>query len=385
MYPADSRILGRPADELRRTRTSVKWRAHPVDVLPAWIAELDCDPCPAVVDAVTRAVSQGDTGYAWTVPYAEAFADLAAAQWSWTVDPRRVVCVADVLTGIARLLEVVTDPGGAVVVSSPVYHSFFTVIDAVGRQAVDAPLTPEGRLDPAVLAETFARVTAGGQRAAYLLCNPHNPSGTVHSPAELAMVADLARAHDVQVVSDEIHAPLVLPGARHTPYVTVPGAEGGIAVTSASKAWNLSGLKSAVVVPGDDALAQVRRLHPFVGYGASHLGAIAQTAAWNDGREWLARLVGELDANRSLLETLVREQLPGARLLRPEATYLAWLDCRDLGLGDDPAAHFREHGSVALSDGPSFGASGAGHVRLNYGTSPENLTEVVGRMASSLV
>ena len=164
----------------------------------------------------------------------------------------------------------------------------------------------------------------------------------------------------------------------------MPGSERGITVTSGSKAWNLAGLKAALVVPGADARADVARLHPFVTFGASHFGVIAQTAAYRDGRAWVHQLVDELDANRALLADLVREQLPGARLLLPESTYLAWLDLRPLGLGDHPGATLLERGRVAVSDGTTFGSSGAGHVRINFATSPDILREAVARIASSV-
>lgn len=377
-------ILSATPDELRRSRTSLKWRVYPADVLPLWVAEMDCEPCPAVVDAVSDAMRRGDTGYPWSRDYTSAFASFAAAQWDWAVDAKTAVTVSDVLGGIARLLETLTDPGEPVVVSSPAYNAFFTVIDSAARQPLDAPLTPEGRLDPAALADAFARATAGGGRAAYLLSNPHNPTGTVHTAAELETLARLADEHGVIVISDEVHAALVYEPGSFTPYLTVPGADRGITVTSASKAWNLAGFKAGLVVPGPGARDDVGRLHPFVTFGTSHLGVIAHAAAWTHGVEWLGHLVAELDANRRLLAELVADRLPGVRLRIPEATYLAWLDCRELGLGESPTAHFRERGRVALSEGESFGKSGRGFARLNFATSPGILREAVDRMAASL-
>lgn len=377
-------ILAQPVDELRRDHTSIKWRLYPEDVLPLWVAEMDAAPCEAVVTAVAEAMRRADTGYAAPGRYAAQLASYAQAEWGWALDPQTAVQVTDVLTGIARLLEVLTEPGGPVIVSSPVYNAFFTVIDSVGRRPVDAPLTDEGRLDLDVLADAFRRATADGGRAAYLLCNPHNPTGTVHTADELSRLAVLAREHGVQVISDEIHAPLVFGTSTFTPYLTVPGSEGGVTVTAASKAWNLAGLKAGLIVPGAEALATVKALHPFVSMGASHLGVIAQSAAWEGGRDWLRQLRSELDDNRHLLAELVAEQLPGVRLRLPEATYLAWLDCRDLGLGNDPAAVFRSRGRVALSEGPHFGPRGVGGARLNFATSPEILREAIRRMANCL-
>jgi cystathionine beta-lyase len=377
-------ILGVPLADLRRDRTSVKWGVHGPDVIPMWIAEMDCAPCPAVVGAVGAAVSRGDTGYALTEEYAAEFAAFAQAEWAWQLEPRTTTRVADVLSGVTHLLGLFTDPGGPVVVSPPVYNAFYEVIEACGRRVVEAPLGPDHRLDLTGLAEVFARETAGGSRTAYLLSNPHNPTGTVHTRAELESLARAADEHGVRVVSDEIHGPLVLPTSTFTPYLTVAGSERGVTVTSASKAWNLAGLKAAIIVPGEGAVDAVRRLHPYVTFGASHLGVIAQTAAYRDGREWLHRLVGELDANRHLLAELVAENLPAARLVVPEATYLAWLDLGGLGLGDDPAGEVLRRARVALSPGPIFGSGCQGHARLNYATSPEILRDAVDRIASIL-
>src|SRR6476469_1829575 len=273
-------ILGVPLADLRRDRTSVKWGVHGSDVIPMWIAEMDCAPCPAVVDAVSAAVSRGDTGYALTEEYAVQVAAFADAEWAWGFDARTTTRVADVLTGLTHLLGLFTDAGGPVVVSPPVYNAFYEVIEACGRRVVEAPLGPDHRLDLDRLAEVFADVTSDGARAAYLLSNPHNPTGTVHAPAELEALARVADARGVRVVSDEIHGPLVLPTSTFTPYLTVPGTDRGVTVTSASKAWNLAGLKAAILVPGAAAVDDLSRLHPFVTFGASHLGVVAQTAAF---------------------------------------------------------------------------------------------------------
>jgi cysteine-S-conjugate beta-lyase len=381
---AETPILSVPLAQLRRDRTSVKWRRYGADVIPMWIAEMDCVPCAPVVEAVRAAVGRGDTGYAMTDEYADVFASFAATEWAWQVEPASTVRVADVLSGVTHLLRSFTDPGGPVVVSTPVYNAFFDVIEACGRRVVEAPLTADHRLDLDRLATVFADLTAAGERTAYLLSNPHNPTGTVHSADELATLAEVAEAHGVRVVSDEIHGPLVMPTSTFTPYLTVPGTARGVVVTSASKAWNLAGLKAAVVVPGADAVADVRRLHPFVTFGASHLGAIAHTAAYRDGRDWVHRLVGELDANRRLLAGLVAAHLPGARLVLPEATFLAWLDLDGLGLGPDPALELVRRAGVALSPGSIFGSGNGTRARLNFATSPALLREAVDRIAGSL-
>lgn len=378
------RILGADEATLRRDRTSVKWMAYPPDVLPLWVAEMDAAPCPAVVDAVTAAVRRGDTGYGWAPRYAAAVGRYARDAWGWEVALDATMVVADVMIGASEVLRLLTDEGGPVVVSPPVYDSFFGFVEAVGRRRVEAPLTPAGRLDPAALRAAFREATSRGERAAYLLCNPQNPTGSVHTPEELATLATLAREHGVRVVADEIHAPLVHPGSHpFTPWLTVPGAEDGFSVFSPSKGWNLAGLKSALVAAGPEATGNLARLHDVHTHGSSHLGEIAHVAAMDHGRDWLQQLVGEVEANAGLLEGLLRDRLPGIRWVRPEATYLAWLDCRDLGLGNDPAAAFLERGRVALGHGTRYGAeAGRGFVRLNLATSPEIVEEAVRRMAS---
>jgi len=379
-------LLGSSEADLRRDRTSVKWVAYPSDVLPLWVAEMDVAPCPAVVEAVSAAVRRGDTGYGWSPRYAAAVARYASDAWGWEIDASAAMIVPDVMIGAAELLRLLTDAGGPVVVSPPVYDSFFGFVDAIGRRRLDAPLTPDGRLDPEALRTAFREATAGGERAAYLLCNPHNPTGTVHSPAELAALAALAEEHGVRVVADEIHAPVVYPGGpTFTPYLSVPGGERGFSVFSPSKGWNLAGLKSALAIAGSEAVDDFRRLSEVHTHGSSHLGAIAHVAAMADGRDWLARLIGELDANRALLGRLLAQHLPGVRWQVPEATYLAWLDCRELGLADDPARVFRVRGRVALSSGPNYGREeGRGFARLNFATSPAVLEDAVRRMASVL-
>ncbi len=380
----------------------MKWRAHPADVLPLWVAEMDVPLAPTVIGALHRAIDDGDTGYPYGTGYAEAVSEFAGQRWDWHgLDLARTAIVPDVMLGIVEMLRLVTDRGDAVVVNSPVYAPFYAFVSHDGRRVIEAALGPDGRIDLDVLEHTFAdarRATGPTGNVAYLLCNPHNPTGVVHTADELRGVADRARRFGVRVVSDEIHAPLVLSGARFTPYLSVPGAERALAVMSASKAWNLGGLKAALAIAGAEAAADLRRLPEEVSHGPSHLGVISHTEAFRTGGDWLDALLQGLDANRNLLAELVAEHLPGVRLLRPQGTYLAWLDCRDLGFDDQigeglavvsdlsgPARWFLDHARVVLSSGHVFGTGGAGHVRMNFATSQAILTEAVSRMGRALL
>ncbi|MEN3121755.1 aminotransferase class I/II-fold pyridoxal phosphate-dependent enzyme [Janibacter sp. LM] len=371
------RVLTLDEAALRR-RTSIKWRLHDPDVLPLWIAEMDVVPAPAVVDELHRIARDGDLGYPVTQPYVEAVVALYA-EWGAQVEPSRARPVADVMSGVRAGLAVLTGPDDPVYITVPVYPPFHAAAHEVGRRLVPVPLGPAGRLDAAALEAAFVE----GGRGALLLSNPHNPTGTVPTREELADVARAAARHGVRIVSDEIHAPLVLPGADFTPLLSLPEGQSGLAVFSPAKGWNLAGAKSAVLMGGSEAAAAMRALPPGLEYTTSHLGVRLHTAALVGARDWLADLVLDLDANRTLLAGLLAEHLPRVRWQTVEATYLAWLDLRELDLGDDPAHHLREVARVALSPGPPFGA-GTGYARLNFATSPQILTEAVTRIARSV-
>ena len=370
--------------EVLRQRRSAKWRTYPADVLPLTVAEMDFALAPAVAEALHGAVERSDTGYAVPAPdLGTAVAPFAAGRWSWEVDPASVTAVADVGVGVVELLRVLTRPGDAVVISPPVYPPFFDWAPEAGARVVEVPLAcgdAGWRLDLPALERAFA---AGP--AAYLLCNPHNPVGRVHSPDELAALVALARRYSVALVSDEIHAPLVLPGATFTPLLTVPGAgEVAVTVLSASKAFNLAGLKCAAIVHGSPTMgAAVERLPPDARWRVGHFGVLAAVAALTAGESWLDQLLVTLDRRRGQLGSLLADRLPGIRWQPPEAGYLAWLDCSALGEGDAPRDRFLDRGRVALEPGLRFGSVGSGFVRLNFGTSDEVLDRATAGMAAA--
>ena len=372
--------------ELLRLRRSAKWTKYPADVLPAWVAEMDFALALPVRETLLAAVARDDTGYADAARLPAAFAGFAGRRFGWTVEPERVRVVTDVMTGVAELLRAVTEPGDGVVVNPPVYAPFFIVTRELGREVVEVPLVrvdEGGRLD----LDGLERAFAAGARA-YLLCHPHNPTGRTHEREELEAVARLAAQYSVTVLSDEVHAPMTLPGTTHVPYLSLgpEAAEHGVALSSSSKAWNLAGLKCALFVAGSPELHErlTERLPTHLAVHAGHFGVLASLAAYDHGEEWLDALVRHLDRNRELLAGLLAEHLPQVRHVPPQAGYLAWLDCRELGLGDDPAEAFLERGRVALSPGPGFGEPGRGFARLNIATSRALLEEAVRRMAAAL-
>lgn len=359
-----------------RTRTCAKWGYYPEDVLPLWVAEMDAYVAPEITAAVTAAMENGDTGYPFGSAYPDAVASFAAERWNWSMEGIRTGLVADVLSGVREVLAEISPVGSALVLTPPVYPPFFGIAGKMGREVISAPLTTDGRMDAAALEAAFQEATANGRVGTMLMSNPHNPTGTVHSRAELEMLANLARQYGVRVISDEIHAPLIMPTSTFTPYLSVANTGQDFAVVSASKGWNLAAFKAAMVMIGADAPEQMM-LH-----GAGHIGVIAHTAAFNHARGWLDAAIGGIDSNRKLLADLLETHMPRAMYQMPESTYLAWIDLRDLGLGDDPAATILEKARVGLSSGTPFGTQGVGFVRFNMATSPAIMEEAVTRIAA---
>ncbi len=375
-----------PSAEELRAAGSLKWTRF-APALGAWVAEMDWGTAPAVTAALHAAVDAGLLGYLPDGPAAEMAAECATfleRRYGWTLPAEWISPLPDVLAGLQAAIEHFTPPGSPVVLPTPAYMPFLTLPGVLGREVVQVPLVPgpDGRptYDLAGLDRAFA---AGGRLLVH--CNPHNPLGRVFTEAEQLAVADVVARHGARVFSDEIHAPLVHPGAVHRPYAALSPltAAHAVTATSASKAWNLPGLKAAQLLLSDEAdAAHWARVGGVIAHGTSTLGVVANTAAYRDGEAWLAEVLGALDANRRLLADLLAEHLPRVRHTPPEGTYLAWLDCRALGVEGRVGELLLERAGVAVVDGTACGAAGAGHVRVNLATPAPVLREVVERMAA---
>ncbi|HVO53683.1 MAG TPA: aminotransferase class I/II-fold pyridoxal phosphate-dependent enzyme [Solirubrobacterales bacterium] len=368
--------------ERLRLRRSAKWARYPAEVLPAWVAEMDFPLAEPVRIALAEAIELDDTGYAWpeAIGLAEAFAGFAARRLGWEVDPALVSPANDVVGALTAVLRQIAEPGDGVVINTPVYHPFFSVVEEVGCELVEAPLLGS-ELDPDAVEAAFA----AGARV-LILCSPHNPTGGVPSRAQLEAVAAAAARHGAWVLADEIHAPLTLPDADHVPFLAVSAeaAEHGIAFSSASKTFNLAGLHCAQIVAASERAAKVLAALPFGATHCGHLGAVGSVAAFRDGDAWLDAVLAVLDHNRGLLAELLADRLPEVGYEPPAAGYLAWLDLRAFDLGEDPSVALLERGRIALNPGPAFGPPGAGFARLNFGTSPALLEEAVNRIGQGV-
>ena len=373
-----------PADRLRTSRSSLKWTRYPEGVLPLFVAEMDYPVSEHIREAVIERVAASDLGYIDSAgPLADAFAAFASRRWAWDPDPATIRVATDVSVGIVEILRHGVPAGSPVVVTSPVYPPFFELVEEARLPVVDVPMieTIGGwQLDLAALEEAFI----AGARA-MLLCNPHNPLGLPHDRETLAALAMLAARYGVLVISDEVHAPLTHHGAVFTPFALVAAdvAAHAITVTSASKGWNMAGMKCALMVPSDPhALSILDAFPQEVASRTSILGLHANVAAYND-TEWLDATISRIMHNDTLLAGLLQRKLPLVRYRRPTATYLGWLDFRDLGFGLDPAERVLQDANVALNSGPTFGAAGRGHARINFACDPSVLEEAVERMAAA--
>ena len=357
------------------------------DIIPMGLAEMDFPIAQSIQQVLHEMIDQSDLGYGGIAPeLGHAFAGFAYRRWGWKPDPEQCWLVTDVAIAGIETMRQHCSPGDAIGLSSPVYHDFVHWISEVGGNAVDIPLRHHGLGTWSLDLDGIESAFANGVKI-YLLCNPHNPVGYVPRRVELEQLADLADEYNVLIVSDEIHAPLTYAPNVFTPYLSInaQSKRTGVVITSASKAWNTAGLKCAHIVTQDSQRREAFLKFPeHTSWRASILGAWANITAYNECEPWLDDTLIQLESNRELVAQLLSEHLPLAQYAIPECTYLAWIDVSAYR-AELPAAYLREHAKVAFSEGIDFGPSGAGHIRLNFATSPEIITTVIERTASVLL
>ena len=383
MSPIEVKAL--TLEELR-THRSEKWREFPSDVLPLPVAEMDFPVAAPIREILLEMVSHSDLGYLGPIPeVALNFAAFAQRRWGWVADPGQIHIATDVGVGVVEVLRLFTQPSDRILVNSPVYHNFTTWINETKLEKIDVPFVRDGADWKLDLGE-IERVYRTGVKA-HILCSPHNPIGFVYSKSDLLKIAELAREYSVIIISDEIHGPLTYPESTFIPFLSLgENAEAvGITVTAASKAWNIAGLKCALVISqGAKMDALLKKLPIATHYRASLLGGFATATAFSHGEEWLDVVLKNLDTNRFLLKDLLDKRIPQIKYRVPNCTYLAWLDLEALELGNNPAQILLDRGKIALSPGVAFGQESTNFVRLNFATSAEILTEAVERMVVAI-
>lgn len=391
-HPQDSAVTV-PDLATLRARGTMKWTVYDEDVLPLWVAETDFDTCPAVKQAIQAGVDREYFGYERRNGSVEkALAGFLDRRFGWQIDPTWVRLVPDVVKGVAAAIDELTPQGSDVIVPVPSYHPFFDVPSAVKRPKVEVEMTKvekdgaeEWAFDYAALEAAFANTDNPAGVGAMIVCNPYNPLGRAWRPEELAKLVELADNYNVRLISDEIHAPVVYSPHKHTPLATLGDTAARVTVTvlATSKGWNTAGLHCAqMIFTNPDDRAVMAKVSPLRTGSASTLGQVAAEAAYTDGEAWLDSELEYLQGNLDLLERRLPEVLPGAKFIRPEASFLLWVDLSEVpGLEEKPGQKLLAGARVAFNEGTMFGAQGAGHVRINFGTSREILNEALDRIA----
>lgn len=367
---------------LRARRTS-KWHKFAPDVLPAWVADMDFGIAPPIAAALTRLIDNQELGYAAREnALAEAFARRMQSRFGWKTDPADAIAIGDLVQASFSSVMAFSEPGDAILLQLPSYPPFMRAIEDTGRRLLPNPMRDNGTR---WVLDLEAYESAPDPRLRMMIfCHPQNPTGRAYTRAELEAVASFVIRHDLVVVSDEIHADIVYPGSVHIPLSSLSPeiAARTITITSATKSFNIPALRCAVVHFGSPALkARFERAIPSRLLGSPGVTGIdATVAAWDEGQPWLDAVIGKLRANRDWLAATLAAELPGVTLRVPEATYLAWLDCRALELPVPAGQFFLDKARVGLNFGETFGPDYAGFARLNFATSAPILAEIVGRM-----
>lgn len=375
----------------RRHTLSIKHRRYEPDVIPMWVADMDFPAPPAVLEALRAQVEHGIYGYDF--PYPEvlgAVADRLARLYGWQVQPEEIVPVPGLVSGFNIAARTVAQPGDSYLIHSPVYHPMRHLPDTAGLERLEAPLrlvTHGHTLHYDLDLDAHEALVKPNTRL-FLFCHPHNPAGRIFPRAELEALAAFSERHNLIICSDEIHCELLLGGAQHLPIAALSPdiAARTITLIAPSKTFNIAGLSCGFAIIPDPAL---RKRYETVAHQltlhVTSTGLVAAQAAYGpETDDWLKQLLGYLTANRDTLVQFVAERLPGVRTSVPEATYLAWLDCRELNLEPSPYEFFLKKARVASNDGAVFGAEAAGFVRLNFGCPRATLLEALERMAAAL-
>jgi cystathionine beta-lyase len=372
-----------------RARGSFKWTAPGPDGLGAAVAEMDFGAAPPILDALAGLSATANFGYL-PPPLADelaaACAEFMARRYGWQADPADIHPIPDVIKGLELAITHFSRPGSPVILPTPAYMPFLIVPKFLGREIIQVPMLDDGTgFFTFDLDGIDAAFRAGGQLL--IFCNPYNPLGRVFRAGEMAELTSVVDRHGGRVFADEIHAPLIYPGQRHIPYAATSETAAGhtLTATSASKAWNLPGLKCAqVVLTNEPDRKRWADMGMFASHGASNPGVVANIAAFRHGEAWLDEVLGYLDDSRRLLAGLVRRHLPGVRYRPPDGTYLAWLDCTALDLPQSPGELITDRARITVVDGPAFGTGGAGAFRFNFATPQPILAEMVQQIAAVL-
>ena len=376
-------------DELpdRRNTESAKWLYFGADKLPMFVADMDFRSPEPVIRALQERVAHGVFGYPMEPKgLRDAARNWLNARHDWQVGAESLMFVPGVVTGLNVAAQGLVNAGEGILIQPPVYMPFLTIPGHAGATRQDAILVREPDGSYSIDWDAFEQAILPHTRM-FILCNPHNPVGRVFTRAELERMAEICLRHNLLICSDEIHCDLVFSGYKHIPIASLDPevARRTITLLAPSKTFNIAGLSCSVAVITDPELRK-RYHHGDRGlvHGVNLLGLVAARAAYQEGAEWLDQLMVYLENNRDWLYDFANHELPGASMIQTEGTYLAWIDCREMGIGDKPAEFFKDHASVIVTEGSAFGPGGEGFIRLNFGCPRSMLVEALEKMRAAV-
>lgn len=365
----------------RRGTDSAKWHYFGEDVLPMWVADMDFRSPEPVLQALQERIAHGVFGYGLDSPQLkEVMCARLARLYNWEITPADIVFLPGLVCGLNVVSRAIGNPGDGVLVTTPVYPPFLSAPTNQGRVLHAAEMTVARRdqtLHYTVDEAAFAAAIQPSTRL-FILCNPHNPVGRAYTRAELLRMGETALRHNLTICSDEIHCDLLLDGTKHIPLASLDPeiAQQTVTLLAPSKTYNLPGLGCSMAIIQNPALRkQVQQAAAGIVPHVNVLGYVAAIAAYAECEDWLAALCAYLTANRDFAIDYIRTHLPQIRTTVPEATYLLWLDCSELGIEGVPQKYFLEQAKVALNDGGVFGQGGQNFVRLNFGCTRATLQE----------
>lgn len=381
-------------DELidRRGTHSSKWDkmeayygVSPDDGIPMWVADMDFRPPACVQSALQKMLDHGVYGYFGDdTPYLDSIAWWMKNRHGWEVDPGSIFSTHGLVNGTAMCVDAFSDPGDSVVMFTPIYHAFFRIIRAAGRNVVECPMDYDNGTYTLDFAAYDAQMT--GREKILILCSPHNPGGRVWTKDELEGVADFARRHDLIIVSDEIHHDLIMPGHTHIPMANIDGIEDRLAMMSATtKTFNIAGAHTGNVIISDpDLRRRFEQRMSGLGISPNSFGRVMATAAYSpEGAEWVDSLMTYLDGNRRLFDDAINA-IPGVRSTDLGGTYLAWVDFTDTGMSPtEVQRRIQKDARIAVNHGESFGMGGENFQRFNIATPRSRIQDAVERMQNA--
>lgn len=383
-----------------RARKSIKWTTYPQEVLPLWVAEMDSAIQPEVREVLTQALAASDTGYASGDSYQEAFAEMATNLWDWQIAPSQIRRAVDVMHNISAILKTVTNPGDKVLINTPAYPSFRIVISGLGREICASPMLNH-RLDLA----DIERCMITEKPKAYLLCSPHNPNGTVHTESELTKILELCNKYQVQLIVDEIHAPIVASDTKFVPVLKLPQAKQVYVCTSAGKSWNLAAFKAGLIITSPEVSNIFCNLPPLTIGASGHWGVLAHSAALRYCQGWISELCEEIAMHKIFLQELLAEYLPLAKYQIMPGTYLAWVDLSAYQLSKIPisentlstqtycnpgpiepsaGAYLLDYAKVAFGKGEDYDPQAHDWIRVNLATHKDIIHEAIQRAGKAV-